>query len=610
MRKITRKIAACAVASLTTMSLLAGCGEAGAAKLDGSKAAATIDGTDIPMGILSLYTRYQQGNQEMTYNYYSQIYGMQFSPNWDSADEETGRTNGQDFVDSALDQLKIMYLSKEKASDYGVELSDEITSSAAEYAKAFMEANSDEAVKLLGVTEEQVKDFLELEAYTKLVQDALYEEAPIEITDDEVNQSSFTYVSIGKTVEEEAVEEEAAEDEAAEEDAAAEEDTEDAAAEEDTADAEEEPELTPEEKADQLLALMLADPAQDMDEAAKSIDETLYAYSDSFTTVKAEVDETELEEAPEEEASEESAEEEASEEEAEETTEEAASEEEAEPAEEDAAADDTAEDEEVPEEEEYEVEETDASGYPLALIDALRGLSDGEVVPQVIETTDNYYVARLDLAFDEDATESAREDLKNEQQSDYYTTTTDEWVEKCEFSANEDVIKALVVSDSQKINLVLDPEEEETEEESEEETEETEEESEEETEETEEESEEETRKKPKRRPKNQPKLHQKRLLKQRQRKKQRQPQRKKLRLLQKKKLRLLQKKKLRQPQKKQLRQPQKKLNNRPSTGPGHENAPALFACFSALDMKRQIKVLFYIETRSRLEDLLCSPNIL
>ena len=126
----------------------------------------------------------------------------------------------------------------------------------------------------------------------------------------------------------------------------------------------------------------------------------------------------------------------------------------------------------VTEEEEYEVEETDASGYPLALIDALRELSDGEVVPQVIETKDNYYVARLDLVFDEEATESARENLKNEQQSDYYMTTTDEWVEKCEFSADEDVIKALVVSDSQKINLIVDQKEEETEEESEEETEE------------------------------------------------------------------------------------------------------------------------------------------
>ena len=142
MKEKVRRIAACAAACITSVSLLAGCGSTAAAKLDGTKAVATVDGKEIPMGILSLMTRYQQGNQEMMYNYYSSMYGFALTPNWDSDDStEEGKTNGQTFVEDVLDQLKLMYISRDKAGEYGVELSDEIKTSAAEHAKQFMEAN-------------------------------------------------------------------------------------------------------------------------------------------------------------------------------------------------------------------------------------------------------------------------------------------------------------------------------------------------------------------------------------------------------------------------------------------------------------------------------------
>ncbi|MBQ9064664.1 MAG: hypothetical protein IJ123_04380 [Blautia sp.] len=498
MKEKTRRIAACAVACITSASLLAGCGSK-EIKIDGTKTAATINGTEVPMGLLSLMTRYQQGNQEYMYQWYSSMYGMEMSANWNEASSsDENKTNGEELVDNVLDQLKVMYVSKEKAADYDITLSDEINDLVAEKAAAFMEANSEEAIALLGVTEDQVKEYLELQAYTSLVSDAVKEEAPIEITDDEVNQSSFTYVLLSTAGEE--------------------------VTDEDKAQAK--------ENAQAILDKMLEDPTQDMDEVAKSVDENLSASSASYTTVRAaddadegievveeaaeeetvegdepeaEVEDTTVEEeaaedtdASEEAAAEDTAaeedasvEEDAEEEDAaaEEDTaaeEDKAAEEDAAvedaPAEEDTAAEedeaveeDAAAEEAVAEdeaaEEEYEAEEMDPSNYPLVLIDALRELSDGEMVPEVIETNSGYYVARLDLVFDEAATESERESLTTQQQNEYYSEISDEWKESVDFTSDAEVLKTLVVSDDHRINLTFDQEEtEETEEAAEDET--------------------------------------------------------------------------------------------------------------------------------------------
>ena len=555
MKEKTRRIAAAAIAGLTTVSMLAGCGAADAAKLDGTKVVATIDGTEIPMGILSLATRYQQGNQEYMYNMYSSMYGMQMSPNWDSeydAENDPGKTNGQNFVENVLDQLKVLYLSKAKAAEYGVELSEDLQTKAGEAAKAFMEANSEEAIELLGVTEDQVKEYLEMQAYVDLVEHAIRDEATVNVSDEEANQSSFSYVMINydepteeevaeetteeasteetaddaaaeetaddaaaeeKTEEdaaaedaaaeestedaaaeetteedaaaEEATEEDAAAEETTEEDAAAEETTEeDAAAEETTEDADaeatedtEEVTMTAEEKAQAIFDKMMEDPTQDMDEVAKSVDESLYGSTGHFRTAQTigedadveVIDDAEGEAAAEEEAPAEdaAAEEEtpaddaAAEEEA--PAEDAATTEEETPAEDATAEEDVVESEEGEDIEAVdgeEYEETDDSGYPSVLINSLRGLEDGEMVAEVIDTGSAYYVARLDLVHDEESTQSTRESLENEQRSAHYEEVTTGWTDSCDFTADEEVLKTLVVSDAQKINIVYDQPEE------------------------------------------------------------------------------------------------------------------------------------------------------
>ena len=64
---------------------------------------------------------------------------------------------------------------------------------------------------------------------------------------------------------------------------------------------------------------------------------------------------------------------------------------------------------------ESEDEDEDSSGaaYPDEVISVLRGLKDGEVADDIIETDTGYYVVRLDKINDEDATASKRESLQN-----------------------------------------------------------------------------------------------------------------------------------------------------------------------------------------------------
>ena len=54
MKEMTKKTAVVAMAGIMAAGMLTGCGEK---KLDGSKTVATVDGTEIPLGVVSLSVR-------------------------------------------------------------------------------------------------------------------------------------------------------------------------------------------------------------------------------------------------------------------------------------------------------------------------------------------------------------------------------------------------------------------------------------------------------------------------------------------------------------------------------------------------------------------------
>ena len=98
-------------------------------------------------------------------------------------------------------------------------------------------------------------------------------------------------------------------------------------------------------------------------------------------------------------------------------------------------------------ESEDEDEDSGSEAYPDEVLKVLRGLKDGEVADNIIETDTGYYVVRLDKINDEDATASKRESLQNSKENTYFTDTTAKWLDEADVKAVKKVIKTLKITD-------------------------------------------------------------------------------------------------------------------------------------------------------------------
>ena len=338
MKEMIKRTAVVTLAGVMAAGMLTGCGSK---TLDGTKTVATIDGTDIPLGIVSLYARQQQ---EQTTAMYLSFMGSADNI-WDTSDD-SGETYGEQAVDSSLKAVELMYLLKEKAADYNIEITDDEETASADAASQFMSDNSEETIKELGVTEDQVKTLLELRTIQQKTHDSIVAEGNITVSDDEANQSSFTYVSISTSGDD------ITDDEKAEK----------------------------KEQAQKILDKMKEDPTADMSEVAKEVDDSYSAVQGNFTV--------------------------------------------------------------------KESDDEDSSAYPEEVLTVLRGLTEGEVAYDIIETDTGYYVVRLDKVLDEDATASKRESLKSSKEEDYYTETTDGWLDDADVKEVKKVLKTLKITDS------------------------------------------------------------------------------------------------------------------------------------------------------------------
>ena len=245
MKDLLKRTTIAALAGVLAAGMFTGCGEK---KVDGTKTVATVDGTDVPMGVLSLFAREQQAQ---TIAMYQQFMGGSASNIWSGvADKDTGETYGESAVKSALKQVEILYVMKEKAADYNVEITEDEQKAIEDAAAAFMKDNDEDTIKELSVTEDQVKTLLELETYQKKMQDPIKKEGNIEVSEDDAQQSAFTYVNISLSG-----------DDLTDDDIA-----------------------KRKEQAQEILDKVKEDPTADMKEIAKGVDDSFTALNGTFTT--------------------------------------------------------------------------------------------------------------------------------------------------------------------------------------------------------------------------------------------------------------------------------------------------------------------------------------
>lgn len=346
MKKIAKNTTVAALAGVMAIGMLSGCGSK---SIDGEKTVATVDGTAIPMGVVSLYARESQAQTVAMY----QSFMGSASNIWSQVvDEKSGKTYGEQAAEQFMEQVELMYIMKEKAADYDVEVTSDDETAIAEAAAQFMKDNDEDTLKELAVSEEQVKTLLELETYRQRIYEPIRNEAEVDITDEEAQQSSFSYVSISISG-----------DDLSEDDITAR-----------------------KEQAQEILDKMKEDPTADMGETAKAVDES---YSGLTGTIFA----------------------------------------------------NDSDDEAI------------SNSYDDAVVEALRTLKDGEVYGELVETDSSVYILRMDKVNDEDATASKKESLENTKRSNYYTETTQKWLEDAEITVDDKVLATLTITDNHSFTI-------------------------------------------------------------------------------------------------------------------------------------------------------------
>ena len=448
MKSVFRKAAALGLVLVMCGTSLTGCGSKKETKIDGSKKLMTVNGEDVNLGVGSFFARFEQAR---LYQLYTMYFGMT-SNIFDSVDdEESGTTYGETLKDGVLEDLKKMVVISQHAEEYGVSLTDEQKTQIDEAAQAYIDGN-DEAVRdKIGATKEDVVSLMTMQTIQSLMMDPIVKDVDTEVSDEEAQQTSVTYIPVAVEEEEEAAEAEAAsEAEAAESEAAS------------AAEAAESEAASVAEAAESEAASVA--------EAAESEAASAAEAAESEAASVAEVAESEAASVAEAAESEAASAAEAAESEAapvEETEAMKAAKASAEAvlaavlAADDVAEADLGEIAKTVDEEYYDANgsfttnDHSDSYLDQNVIAAVQGLEDGQVVDHVVlgEENDTYYVVRLDHVSDADATEEKKESIIRERKQDLFDETTDDWVEGSEITVDEEVWKAITLTDAEPYTL-------------------------------------------------------------------------------------------------------------------------------------------------------------
>lgn len=184
-----RIIAAAGAVVLAASALAAGCGS-----VDGNQTAITAGDSSVSLGAASFLLRYSQA---ATTNMMT-AYGYGTTGIWDttytnSSSEEV--TYGQEFKDSVRDNIAVDLLMKAHADEYNVTIPEDLQTSIDDTAKKVYEKNKD-SMDENGISQENIKEAIELETYTRLMYDPMIADTDRNVSDEEAAMSTLTYARI------------------------------------------------------------------------------------------------------------------------------------------------------------------------------------------------------------------------------------------------------------------------------------------------------------------------------------------------------------------------------------------------------------------------------
>ena len=278
MKSLWKKFVAAGLTAAMGVSMLAGCGNKDA-KIDGTKTAVTINDEAVSLGAVSFQARFQQAYM---YQMYSQYFGT--TQIFDQVmDESTEKTYGDQIKESVLENIEELVLIKQHAADYDVALDDEKKAEIEKIAQAYIDENDEKVRAQIGASKEDVVYLLELQTIQDMMREPMAKDVDTEVSDDEAQQTTVTYLSLAKKTEEDLAADESAADESVSDESLSDE----SVSEEAKAAQLEEANKEVKENAEKILAdLKASDNAAeaDMTAIAAKYDDTLTAASGQFTT--------------------------------------------------------------------------------------------------------------------------------------------------------------------------------------------------------------------------------------------------------------------------------------------------------------------------------------
>ena len=184
-----KRLSALALAGVITAGMaVTGCGS-----LDPQKTVATVNGTPVSLGLANFAAQYTAVDYD---TYYLSYFGADM---WSSDPAGSGQTMTDTVKKNTLEKLEEYYLLEQHMADYSVVLTEEEMKKAEEAAAQFLADNTDEAVKAMGASQDDVTEFLRLNLLQKKMRDAIVADTDREVPDEECAQKTISYVRVSKS---------------------------------------------------------------------------------------------------------------------------------------------------------------------------------------------------------------------------------------------------------------------------------------------------------------------------------------------------------------------------------------------------------------------------
>jgi foldase protein PrsA len=182
-----KKVLALLLAASITASALTGCGG-----INKNKTVATLDGEAVTLGVANFAARLQQATYD---DFYVAYFGEEVWSQSYGDDTMEGMTKSD-----VIDSIEDMYVLKAHMDDYGVSLTDDDKAAITEAAEAFISDNSKDALNALGADESIVEEYLTLLTIKSRMREAIIADADTEVSDEEANTSTFSYIQVSKDI--------------------------------------------------------------------------------------------------------------------------------------------------------------------------------------------------------------------------------------------------------------------------------------------------------------------------------------------------------------------------------------------------------------------------